>query len=210
MVYPPKSLTASNQKTAISPLFLSSFHYDMLLSIFVSLLLFPLFSVAAASPPLRRDPLHIPVLRRRHVRSGGEVDLRHYANLATSLRSKYNCGPPVFRRAQTADISITNQASYIWSGSARPHFLTRTTKDLDSLYFVPVSVGTPYELSLRMSFHNLIRCLRSGPKLWTSPSTRVHQRCGLPPPTALPGVRAPQSWTLQSRALSSLEMNVSS
>jgi cathepsin D len=97
----------------------------MLLSIIIPLLLFPSLLVAAASPPPRRDPVHIPVLRRRHVRSGGEADLGHYANLAASLRRKYKYGPPVSRRAQTADINMTNQVSCI-SDIARPHFLTRT------------------------------------------------------------------------------------
>ncbi|KAI0250122.1 aspartic peptidase domain-containing protein [Lactifluus subvellereus] len=100
----------------------------MLLSIVVSLLFFPSLSVAAASPPPRREPLHIPVLRRRHEPRDGDAVLDHYANLAANLRGKYNYGPPVSRRARaktsTVDITITNHGS-------------------DSSYFAPVSVGTP-------------------------------------------------------------------
>ncbi|KAI0250106.1 aspartic peptidase domain-containing protein [Lactifluus subvellereus] len=97
----------------------------MLPSIVVSLLLFPSLSVAAAPPPPRRDPLHIPVLRRRHVPRDGDAVLDHYANMAAALRGKYNYGPsPMSRRAQTTDISVTNQGS-------------------DTSYFAPVSVGTP-------------------------------------------------------------------
>ncbi|KAI0250116.1 aspartic peptidase domain-containing protein [Lactifluus subvellereus] len=99
----------------------------MLLSIVVSFLLFPSQSVAAGSPPgppPRRDPLHIPVLRRRHVPRDRDAILDHYANLAAGLRGKYNYDSPVSRRD---DISITNQ-------------------DADSSYFAPVSVGTPPQI----------------------------------------------------------------
>ncbi|KAI0250118.1 aspartic peptidase domain-containing protein [Lactifluus subvellereus] len=97
----------------------------MLLSIVVSFLL-PSLSVAAGSPPgpPRRDPLHIPVLRRRHVPRDGDAILDHYANLAAGLRGKYNYDRRVSRRD---DISITNQGS-------------------DTSYFAPVSVGTPPQI----------------------------------------------------------------
>jgi hypothetical protein len=82
----------------------------MLRSILVSLLLFSSLSAAAAPPP-RRDPIHIPMSRRRNARRGDSpVDLDHYVNAANALRQKYNIGSPMSRRAaQTAAIPITNQ-----------------------------------------------------------------------------------------------------
>jgi cathepsin D len=82
----------------------------MLRSILVSLLLFSSLSAAAAPPP-RRDPIHIPMLRRRNARRGtSDADLGHYANAANALRTKYNMVPQVSRRAaQTVAIPVTNQ-----------------------------------------------------------------------------------------------------
>ncbi|KAI0250110.1 aspartic peptidase domain-containing protein [Lactifluus subvellereus] len=138
----------------------------MLLSIVVSLLLFPSLSVAAAlpPPPPRRDPLHIPVLRHRRVPKDGEAVLDHYANLAAGLRGKYHYGPPVLRRAKTVDNSITNQGS-------------------DTSYFAPVSVGTPpqtLDLALDTGSSDLwfvttgcISCGQGTPKLDPTKSTSL-------------------------------------
>ncbi|KAI0301043.1 aspartic peptidase domain-containing protein [Multifurca ochricompacta] len=93
----------------------------MLPSIIISLALFTSLSIAAAPP--RREPLHIPVLRRRHVARGQEADLVHYASVSAGLKDKYNFSP-LSRRAQTTDVGITNQGS-------------------DTSYFAQVSVGTP-------------------------------------------------------------------
>jgi hypothetical protein len=165
----------------------------MLPSIVVSLLLLPSLSVAAAPPPPRRDPLHIPVLRRRHLPKNGDAVLDRYANLASNLRGKYKYHPSVSRRAPTTTgISITNQVSCISSMAASfPNM--QIIKESDTSYFASVNVGTPYVLSSRIPLHSLICCLRSDPKPSTSSSIRVHQTCGLPPTAALPVVKAPQS-----------------
>jgi Eukaryotic aspartyl protease len=71
----------------------------MLLSIVVFLVLFSSFS-AAAAPPLRRDPIHIPVLRR-----------------------KYKYRSSMSRRGQTQDSGITDHVRHM-SGMVRPRFIT--------------------------------------------------------------------------------------
>jgi hypothetical protein len=88
------------------------------------------FSVfVAAAPPLRRDPrdpIHIPVVRRRHERlgRGDPVDLSLYAKVATNLQTKYHGDrPSVSRRATAADISLTNEVR-LRSGVTRPRFIT--------------------------------------------------------------------------------------
>lgn len=95
----------------------------MLPSILFALSVFVPLSLAAV--PARRDPLHIPVIRRRHARRGEEADVIHYSAVSAGLRHKYNFDSlGTSRRAQTTDIGITNQGA-------------------DVSYFAPVSVGTP-------------------------------------------------------------------
>jgi len=95
----------------------------MLPSILFALSLFAPLSLALSLP--RSDPLHIPVKRRYRVPRGGQANLAHYQAVSAGLRHKYghDSGRPS-RRAQTTDISITNQ-------------------DQDVTYFTQVSVGTP-------------------------------------------------------------------
>ncbi|KAI9453773.1 acid protease [Lactarius psammicola] len=96
----------------------------MLPSILFALSFFVPLSLAVV--PARRDPLHIPVFRRRHhTRRGEEADVIHYAAVLEATRHKFNYDSPgVSRRAQTTDIGITNQGS-------------------DVSYFAQVNVGTP-------------------------------------------------------------------
>ncbi|KAI9437532.1 acid protease [Lactarius indigo] len=95
----------------------------MLPSILFALSFFAPLSLAVVPP--RRDPLHIPVIRRNHARRGEEADTAHYSAVLAGLRHKYNYDSPgVSRRAQTTDIGITNQGA-------------------DVSYFAPVNVGTP-------------------------------------------------------------------
>jgi hypothetical protein len=82
----------------------------MLPSIILSLFLFSALSGAAA-PPSPRDPIHIPVLRRRHVRRDGSVP-DHYTQAAARLRKKYGYNLPVSRRAQTVDMALTDQVRH--------------------------------------------------------------------------------------------------
>jgi hypothetical protein len=100
----------------------------MLLSIVASLLLFSSLSLAAAPPLLKRDPIHIPLIRRRHghERRDGLVDLHKYAGILTNLRVKYGYGhnSSVSRRA---DIPLTNQVRRM-SGMAQHRFITYTNK----------------------------------------------------------------------------------
>jgi len=97
--------------------------YAMLPSILFALSLFIPFSLAILPP--RSAPLHLPMKRRYHVRRGDEADLQHFSAVSAGLRKKYNfdSGKPS-RRAQTAGISLTDQAQ-------------------DVAYFTQVSVGTP-------------------------------------------------------------------
>lgn len=94
-----------------SPLLLPLPPYPMLPSIFLSLALFVL-DAAAAAPPQRREPLHIPVVRRHSARRGGKADMDRFAAAAHRLKGKY--GYPrsaVSRRATTTDVGITNQVT---------------------------------------------------------------------------------------------------
>ncbi|KAH9961535.1 aspartic peptidase domain-containing protein [Russula dissimulans] len=93
----------------------------MLPSIILALPLLVLSSVAAV-PPVRRDPIHVPFLRRS-VRHDG--DLSRYAAAADHTRKKfgYSISSPS-RRASSADVGLTNQGQ-------------------DTSYFTQVSVGTP-------------------------------------------------------------------
>ena len=113
----------------------------MLLSIVISSLLLCSLSVAVA-PPLRRDPIHMPMTRRRHVRRGKLVDLDHYARVATRLRARYKQDLSVSRRAE-ADFSLTNQVRLI-SGVARPRFFISNTNNnriwISATLFQSVSV----------------------------------------------------------------------
>jgi hypothetical protein len=89
----------------------------MLLSTLLSLI--SSFLSVAAAQLQGRDPIHIPVLRRRHVRHRDQADLHHYAKLAAGLRDKYNYGPSVSRRAQTTDFILTDQVRRV-TDVARP------------------------------------------------------------------------------------------
>ncbi len=81
----------------------------MLPSIIFALALFVSYSVAAV-PPRRREPLHIPVLRRQNVRRSGTADLDRVAASAQATKQKFGItSSSLSRRAQTADIGITNQ-----------------------------------------------------------------------------------------------------
>ena len=90
----------------------------MLLSIVVFLVLFSSFS-AAAVPPLRRDPIHIPVLRRNYIRRGDKVA----AGLLRKYRKKRKHSSSLSRRGQTQDFDLTDQVRHM-SGMARPRFIT--------------------------------------------------------------------------------------
>ena len=83
----------------------------MLPSIFLCLALFVL-DAAAAAPPQRHEPLHIPVVRRHNARRGGEADLDRFAAAAQKLKHKYGYrrSAALSRRA-TTDIGITNQVT---------------------------------------------------------------------------------------------------
>jgi hypothetical protein len=170
-------------------------------------LLFSSLSLAAAPPP-RRDPIHIPVLRRRHVRRGSPVDVNHYAGVAAGLRNKYNFGRSVSRRAQTAGIAITNQVRRM-SGVARPRFITHQRVPIQATLRQSVSVLRKLVVVQSVAVRRLTQRFRSGPNPSILSSTRVHRTCGLPVQTALPVIRAPLSWTRQSQAPSRLEMNAS-
>ena len=84
----------------------------MLSSILFALSFFIPLSLTLAPP--RRDPLHIPVIRRNHApRRGGEVDVDYYSGVVAGLRAKYKYdSPKALRRAQTSDLAITNQVRH--------------------------------------------------------------------------------------------------
>jgi hypothetical protein len=99
----------------------------MLLSIVISLLLLCSLSEAAA-PRLRRDPIHMPMTRRRHVRRGDSLDLDYYTKAATSLRARYRYDRSVSPR-DTEDIALINLVG-LMSGVARPHFIISNTNKI--------------------------------------------------------------------------------
>jgi hypothetical protein len=94
----------------------------MLLSTVIFLLLFSSFSVAA-TPRLRRDPIHIPLLRRNYIRRGNKGDVSRYARVAAGLRRKYKYGSSLSRRGQSQDFDLTDDVRHM-SGIPRPRFIT--------------------------------------------------------------------------------------
>jgi hypothetical protein len=92
----------------------------MLLSTVVFSLLFSSFSVAAA-PPLRRGPIHIPVLRRNY---GDKGDVSRYARVAANLRRKYKFRSSLSRRGQSQerqDLDLTDLVRHVWYGPTSFH-----------------------------------------------------------------------------------------
>ena len=80
--------------------------------------------------PPRRDPLHIPVIRRNNVpRRGGEVDVDYYSGVIAGLRKKYKFdSPKASRQAQTVDINIINQVRHSCITRARIRPTLRITQ----------------------------------------------------------------------------------
>ena len=81
----------------------------ILSSLLFALSFFIPLSLALTTP--RRDPLHIPVIRRNDApRRGGEVDVDYYSSVVAGLRRQYKYdSPKPSRRGLTSDIDITNQ-----------------------------------------------------------------------------------------------------
>lgn len=136
----------------------------MLPSIIFALALFVSYSVAAV-PPRRREPLHIPVLRRQNVRRSGTADLDRIAASAQATKQKFGItSSSLSRRAQTTDIGITNQ-------------------EQDTSYFAQVSVGTPpqnFDLVLDTGSSDLwfatvgcVGCSQGTPLLQPTQSTSI-------------------------------------
>ena len=87
----------------------------------------------AAAPPRPRDPLHIPVVRRRSPRRDPQANLDHFAAVSKALKNKYNQSGPSTpsRRGSTTDISIINQVRFLSYNNWRENSVSKCLPGLN-------------------------------------------------------------------------------